>query len=145
MLRYLLAGLITLSCFFVGAQALNVAPKILELELMVEADADILFNHVNPIYFTLSSFYGGREQEATGEIYVDDPEIYWHSLNPVMWRLELPQSLSTLDVKVNAKLALCDKQKGLCYFQEVALREVVRVNQAINKQTLTLTLALPDY
>jgi hypothetical protein len=142
---YLLLSFIT-HLWLIGVQDLNAAHKTLELELHIEADPAILFNHFNPVYFTLSSPYGSHQQEASGEFFADDPEIYYQSLNPVLWRLELPKnSADNLKVEIKAKLALCDKQKGFCYFQDIVLEEMIDISQVTSKQSLTMTLTRPEY
>ena len=118
--------------------------QVLELELLIEADPEILFNHVNPVLLSLNNSYGDFIVEATGQLYQDDPEIYWQTLEPVVWKLELPNNLDALDVKITARLALCDKQQGLCYFEDVDLQESLDIT-AETKKTLTLTLRRPDY
>lgn len=135
---YLLKALIFLGLSFAQET------QTLELELLIKAPPEILFNHVNPVVFSLSSPGGEIAVEATGELYKDDPEIYWQTLNPVRWRLELP-GLKSLDVQITARLALCDKQQGLCYFQDVYLEEKINLKQSQNKQTLTFTLDRLDY
>jgi hypothetical protein len=142
MLRYL-ASLLTLF-WLAGAQ--DVSTKTLELELLVNADSDILFNYVNPVQFTLSSSYGNSTVEATGQLYADNPEIYYQTLEPVVWRLELPKnSTDELAVEVTAELALCDEPKGICYLQDIALQETVKVPPFDHKETLTLTLLRPSF
>ncbi len=142
-MRYLLASLLTLFGF-AGAQ--DVSTKTLELELLVTAEPEILFNHVNPVQFILSSPYGSTDIEATGKLYADEPEIYYQTLEPVVWRLELPKnSADELTVEVTASLALCDKPKGICYLHDVALKEIVDISQAANKQTLIVNLSRLEY
>jgi hypothetical protein len=140
--RYL-ASLLTLF-WLAGAQ--DVSTKTLELELLVNADSDILFNYVNPVQFTLSSSYGNSTVEATGQLYADNPEIYYQTLEAVVWRLELPaNSANNLDIKITAELALCDEPKGICYLQDVVLKEIVDISQQVNKQTLTINLSRLEY
>lgn len=143
MLMYLLASLLTLFWF---AEAQDVSAKTLELELLVNAEPEILFNHVNPVQFILTSPYGSSEIEVTGELYTDEPEIYYQTLEPVVWRLELPNnSDNELAVEITATLALCDKPKGICYLHDVALKEVVDISQETHKQTFTVNLSRLEY
>ncbi len=114
--------------------------QTLELELLITADPEILFNHVNPMLFTLSSPYGDFEVEATGELYKDDPELYWENLHPIVWKLEFPKTLKSLETSITARLALCDKRQGLCYFEDIDLKENLSLKQSQNKQTLYFTL-----
>ncbi len=138
-----LASLLTL-LWFAGAQEFST--RTLELELIVAAEPDILFNHINPVQFTLSSSYGSSTVEATGKLYTDNPEIYYQTLEPVVWKLELPDSSADeLAVEVTATLALCDKPKGICYLQDVSLNEVVDISRDTNKQTLTVHLSRLEY
>jgi hypothetical protein len=142
MLMYL-ASLLTL-VWLAGAQ--DVSTKTLELELLVEAEPEILFNHVNLVQFTLTSPYGSTAVEAIGEFYAEEPEIYYQTLEPVVWRLELPEnSTNELAVEVTATLALCDKPKGICYLHDVVLKEVVDISQETNKETLTVHLSRLEY
>ncbi len=143
MVKYLLASLLAL-LWFTGAQ--NVSTKTLELHLIVTADHEILFNHVNPVQFTLSSQYASSTVEATGQLHTDNPEIYFQTLEPVVWRLELPaNSANDLDIDIMAELALCDEAKGICYLQNVEVNEVVDISQATNKQTLPVHLTRLEY
>ncbi len=119
--------------------------RVLELELLVTADPEILFNHVNPVQFILSSSYGDLIVEATGQFYQDDPELYWQTLEPVIWTLELLDNTNILDVQITARLALCNKQQGLCYFQDVRLEQNINLKQPLNKQTLHIMLDRPVY
>jgi hypothetical protein len=126
-------------------QVVHPANKTLELELVVKAETDILFNHVHPVLFSLDS-PDSITQQATGTLFLADPELYWETLDPVLWTLELPENVGDkLEVKISAVLALCDKQQGICYFQEVALNEVLNLDQALSKQTLVLNLSRPEY
>jgi hypothetical protein len=142
-MRYLLISLLTLFCF-AGSQ--DVSMKTLELTLLVQAEPEILFNHVNPVQFTLSSPYSSRMVEATGQPYADNPDIYFQVLEPVTWTLELPTtSVNKLNISIIAELALCDEPKGICYLQDVRLEETVDISQQRNKQTLTVNLSRPQY
>jgi hypothetical protein len=142
-MKHVLVSLLAL-VGFAGAQ--ETSAKTLELHLLVNADAALLFNHVYPLQFTLSSEYGSTAIEATGQVYAQNPDIYYQTLEPLIWRLELPgNSPNDLKISVTAELALCDQPKGICYLHNVALEKTVDISQASNQQTLNLMLTRLEF
>lgn len=115
MIVWILASLL-LNPWFAGAQELGSLDtsnaETLELSLSITADTELLFNHVNPLIFTLTSPWGEFTSLATGELFSEDPKVYWQSLNPVVWNLPLSSiqafvaknSLRLLDIKLVPKI-----------------------------------------
>jgi hypothetical protein len=115
--------------------------SMIELTLLIEAEEGILFNHVNPVVFSLYTHDAKLEQEAIGIEFAGEPEVYWETLNPVVWTLELPNK--RLEIEITANLALCDKQHGICYIEPVSIKKVL--NKKVEKEIVTLRLQRPQY
>lgn len=131
---------LVLSALLLG---LSLAQKtqILELTLLIQAEEGILFNHISPVIFTLRTTDSLIEQEAKGIEFIDNPEVYWETLNPVVWHLELPHDAK--EIEITANLALCDKQQGFCYIQPISIKKVLDKKET--KETIALTLHRPEY
>lgn len=84
------------------------------LKVAFKSVPGLIYNRLGDSVLSVTGPAGTRSVKLSGTPYPED-EHYWAQLIPVQLSLPLTAGLHT--VTLNAKLFVCDKQKGLCSVQ----------------------------
>lgn len=140
-----------LAIFSWGSAQDEVPPETAEtvtVRLVVETEPGVLISRLNPSIVELDDpFRLGDALTATvdGEPYLDDPEVYYARLNPVIWELPVPQGAAPggYPSEIRATFALCSRTQGSCFIDEQTAMTTVQVGGGAN-ETVVVRLRQPE-